>query len=91
LFTELQNSASAAALAVNSASQTANACLNPDAFFTDEQAATLYAVSPGWLRQLRVKGTGPRFTKFGRAVRYRVGDLLAWAEARTANSTAEAA
>lgn len=63
--------------------------LSPDAYITDEQAATLYSVSPGWLRQLRVKGTGPRFTKFGRAVRYRVGDLLAWAEANAATSTAE--
>jgi predicted DNA-binding transcriptional regulator AlpA len=34
------------------------------------QVAKLLAVSPSWLAKSRLNGTGPRFTKIGRAVRY---------------------
>lgn len=46
-------------------------------------AADMLGLSPSWLRQHRVKGTGPRFIKLGRAVRYRIGDLTAYIEARS--------
>jgi hypothetical protein len=53
--------------------------MSPDQYVTDKQLAELFSMTPDWLRQMRVKGTGPRFTKFGRAVRYRLGDALSWA------------
>lgn len=62
----------------------------PEAFLTTAEAAELYRLNPGYLRQLRVKGGGPRFTKLGRACRYRMADLLAWAQERTFASTSEA-
>lgn len=34
--------------------------------------------SPNWLAKLVVDGGGPRFWKFGRAVRYRADALDAW-------------
>ena len=32
------------------------------------------------LKEWRAQNRGPRFYRFGRAVKYRVGDLLAWRE-----------
>ncbi len=65
--------------------------LNPDAYLNDPQTADLLGVSPGWLRQLRLRGGGPQYAKLGRAVRYRVGDILAWANSHVRHSTSEAA
>lgn len=39
----------------------------------------------GW----RVQGTGPRYIKIGRLVRYRIEDLDAWLEAQTRSSTSQ--
>lgn len=62
-----------------------------DRFIDDAEAADMLGLSRSYLRALRVNGGGCRFTKFGRAVRYRVGDLLAWAHDNSASSTSEAA
>ena len=55
------------------------------------EAADMLGLSRAYLRNLRVSGGGCRFSKFGRAVRYRVGDLLAWANDNSASSTSEVA
>lgn len=66
--------------------------LNPDQHLDTANAATLCGLTPSYLKQLRVRGDGPRFVKFAeRAVRYRVGDLLAWAGAHKVSSTSELA
>jgi predicted DNA-binding transcriptional regulator AlpA len=56
-----------------------------------ERAAQFLGISRSYLAQMRVRGDGPRFTKLGRAVRYRLDSLRAWAEAREVTSTSQAA
>ena len=42
------------------------------------------------LERMRATGTGPRFVKIGRLVRYTECDLEEWITRRTVNSTSEA-
>jgi predicted DNA-binding transcriptional regulator AlpA len=53
-------------------------------------AAVYLQLSASSLAKLRLYGTGPRYTKAGRAVRYRRSDLDAWINARYADSTTDA-
>lgn len=68
---------------------------DPDQHLTTSQAAELLAMSASYLNKLRLGTEGPPFRTLGAlrgrpdAVRYRRGDLLAWAEARAASSTSE--
>ena len=55
-----------------------------------EQAAAAYNLSQSTLRKWRCTGQGPRFTRIGRAVRYRKSDLDAFLVSRTFASTAQA-
>lgn len=67
-----------------------SASLDPDRYVDTETVADLLSLSPSYLRQLRVKGGGPRYSRLSaRAVRYRVSDALAWASAASARSTSE--
>lgn len=68
-----------------------SAVSSTDRFIDDVEAAEMLGLSRSYLRQLRLRGGGCRFSRFGRAVRYRVGDLLAWADDNSASSTSEAA
>lgn len=43
-------------------------------------AAALLGLSPRTLSQWRWTGIGPRFHKFGRAVRYKLSDLIEYVE-----------
>ena len=66
--------------------------LTKEHFIDDQRAADLLGLSRSYLRQLRVKGGGPRFSALARkAIRYRVGDLLEWAALRSATSTSAGA
>src|SRR5579871_3974133 len=58
-------------------------------FVTEAEAARLLNLSRSYLRQLRVKGGGCRFSRFGRAIRYRLSELESWAAARAVSSTSE--
>lgn len=60
-------------------------------FLKTPAAAEYLGISVSFLEKRRVYGDGPRFLKLGRSVAYRISDLDAWAEARTHNSTSEAA
>lgn len=60
-----------------------------DRYVDDAEAAPILKLSRSYLRQLRLKGGGPRFSTFGRAVRYRVSDLFTWAESKSATSTSD--
>jgi len=53
-------------------------------------AAAYLQLSPSTLAKLRLYGTGPRYTKAGRAVRYRRADLDSWVDARRTDSTTDA-
>jgi hypothetical protein len=58
-------------------------------YLTPHQAANHLNCSGGYLSKGRVTGEGPRFLKLGKAIRYRLEDLDAWASDRMHGSTAE--
>jgi hypothetical protein len=45
-----------------------------------EEAGIIGDLSVSYLNKLRVRDEGPPYYKFGRAVRYKVGDLVRWRE-----------
>jgi hypothetical protein len=49
-------------------------------YLTEKQAARLLSISHRTLQAWRRTSVGPSFLKFGRAVRYRQHDLVAWAD-----------
>lgn len=49
--------------------------INAGELLTTEQAAKIYGLSQSTLRKWRCVGNGPRFTRIGRAVRYRRAEL----------------
>jgi len=46
------------------------------------EAARYIGMSHIWLRQSRIKGTGPAYIRIGRAIRYLIADLDAFIAAR---------
>jgi excisionase family DNA binding protein len=48
---------------------------------TTREAAEYLGLSRHTLNQWRLRGRGPAFCQLGRAIRYRLGDLDAWARA----------
>lgn len=68
---------------------------DPSERFIDESfVAAMLSVSPGYLANLRSSGGGPKFCNLGkpgrgRCIRYRVADVLAWADSRSVASTSE--
>jgi len=56
---------------------------------TTEGAAKHTLLSVSTLKKLRLTGTGPKYMKLGRAVRYRASDLDAWMAARVITSTSQ--
>lgn len=59
-------------------------------FLSVPEAAALLRISESTLNKWRLSGFGPRYRRFGRAVRYAEADILAWAETRARMSTSEA-
>ena len=58
--------------------------------YTDTRGAAAHlACSASFLEKCRVAGGGPTFVKLGRAVRYRIEDLDAFARARVHGATSE--
>jgi len=55
-----------------------------------KEAAKFLNIKPATLDQHRWRGTGPRFVKIGRCVRYRMADLDAFLTEQTFSSTTEA-
>lgn len=56
--------------------------------YVDEAfAATVTGMSPAWFQRSRWLGNGPPYVKVGRAVRYRLDELIAWFENRKRIST----
>jgi predicted DNA-binding transcriptional regulator AlpA len=54
-----------------------------------EDAANALNVSESWLAKARLSGTGPRYVKIGRAVRYPESSLREFIKSRTRGSTSE--
>lgn len=49
-------------------------------YLTTKEAADFTRFTAGTLRNMRSEGRGPRFRRVGKAVRYRVADLIEWME-----------
>jgi predicted DNA-binding transcriptional regulator AlpA len=60
-----------------------------DKMLTETEAAPLVGLAASTLQKMRVFGTGPKFAKLGRAVRYRECDLQTWLQDRVVSSTSE--
>ena len=63
-----------------------------DTFGTDRlvdtrEAATMLSKHPAVLADWRHQNRGPKYVKFGRSIRYRVGDLRAWIADHTVKPT----
>jgi hypothetical protein len=56
-------------------------------FIKETPAADWLGLSVRTLQKHRVKGSGPRFHKFGGAVRYRFSDLEQWCDSCRRDST----
>jgi predicted DNA-binding transcriptional regulator AlpA len=54
-----------------------------------EEAAKILKLSGSWLAKARMDGTGPKFVKFGRAVRYKKSSLLKFIQEQTRTNTNE--
>lgn len=58
-------------------------------FISERDAADYLGVSVKTVQAWRAKGDGPKFAKFGRAVRYQLNELTRWAEAQQRRSTSD--
>ena len=56
---------------------------------TTQKAAAVLGLAVPTLEKMRVRGSGPRYLKLGRSVRYRYEDLEAWLADRVVLSTSE--
>jgi predicted DNA-binding transcriptional regulator AlpA len=54
-----------------------------DAILTEVEIADFLKLSTRTLQSWRIKSDGPPFIRVGRAIRYRLRDVVAWIEART--------
>lgn len=64
--------------------------LPDDLLLSRPEVQERFGLSRRYLEIAAVRGDGPSFIKIGRAVRYRVGDVRAWIEARRRASTSDA-
>ena len=57
---------------------------NADRWISRQELAERYGVPVKTPAEWATKGTGPRYAKFGRHVRYRLGDVIDWEQRRLA-------
>ena len=55
----------------------------------ESEMCGLVQKSEKWAQAARLHGTGPRFVKLGRSVRYRAADVLEWIEQNIRTSTSD--
>jgi len=60
-----------------------------DPLLHPRDAAKMLDVSMSWLAKARLSGTGPRYVKIGRSVRYPRSSLREYIQARMRGSTSE--
>jgi hypothetical protein len=63
--------------------------LEGEELLSARDAARHLGISVSFLAKSRMNGTGPRYVKLGRAVRYRRSDLNFFVRAHSKSSTAE--
>jgi len=63
---------------------------DPNALINEQQTANLLCLSERTLRNWRTRGNGPKFVKISaRCIRYRMSDILEWADNKTRRSTSD--
>ena len=66
----------------------------PDHLLTTVEVANRWNIKPNTLEGARSRGTGPKFIRLGTgkraAIRYRFSDIVAYEDANTMTSTAQA-
>lgn len=60
-----------------------------DVYLDTREAAELLKLSPVTLNQWRSHDCGPPYLRLGRAIRYRLADLRAWADAQRCATSSE--
>jgi phage terminase Nu1 subunit (DNA packaging protein) len=55
-----------------------------DEWLTTEELAARHKVEPRTVAYWRERGTGPKGTKFGKHVKYRLSNVIAWEKAKEA-------
>lgn len=63
--------------------------VDPDVWYSAHEVAELMDVSPKTLEAERMKGDGCPYSKIGRRIYYRGGDLLRHIESKLRRSTAD--
>jgi|ERR1043166_7954835 predicted DNA-binding transcriptional regulator AlpA len=65
-------------------------CNDPDTLLHEVQAADFLCFSARTLQGWRLNGTGPKYVRAGRAIRYRRRDLIDWIEENTVSKARSA-
>lgn len=60
-----------------------------DSLLTQKLAARILGISVRTLERHRLAGTGPRYARLGRLIRYRENDLKEWVDRNSRSSTSE--
>jgi predicted DNA-binding transcriptional regulator AlpA len=60
-----------------------------DSLLTSREAAEMLNISLYWMERQRWLGTGPRYLKVGRSVRYRFSDIEDYLAGRERQSTSQ--
>lgn len=63
--------------------------LNPNTLWNEHQFAEYLGKTVRTVQSLRYHGTGPRFVKFGKSVRYEPKDIFQWIDANKTKSTSK--
>jgi hypothetical protein len=61
--------------------------MEQDTWLTRPELASRQKLPPATLAQWASQGKGPKYAKFGRHVRYRLADVVAWENANTVSRT----
>lgn len=65
-------------MSVHQSSENPDHILTVPALWSQQQLCDYIGKSTSWAEQSRWAGTGPKFIKIGRHVRYRVADVMSW-------------
>ncbi len=71
---------------LNEHMEEATMTLPPTQLLPERDAARYIGMSRDFLRHQRMHGRGPAYARLGRSVRYRIGDLESWLDARMVRS-----
>ncbi|MCK1580698.1 helix-turn-helix domain-containing protein [Bradyrhizobium sp. 168] len=63
--------------------------IDNERYYSPKGAAAYLRTSPSTLAKRRLYGTGPRYCRIGRAIRYRKSDLDEFMAANTVSSTSD--